>query len=1146
MATRARNGWTLVRRPAVAGGRRRGAAAAAVPESDIPPAFLQSAAVRIDDVYDATPSQAASARRGAPPDLVVELDLEPGEASVLAVRHPSGALTFHPSSERVARTTRRGAAVNAAATQAMAVFRVPVRRAGIAAEGGGRRGLITKALKIVVLKVAKIAVDKVVRLALPVLAEQWEKRTWKNKGLAEGWFHVAPAGNAGLTLMPGTPPPGERSLLLLHGTFSNANGAFGKLTATDFFDRIRTRYADRIYAFNHFSISRTPEENAQMLLAGLPASEHTLDVITHSRGGLVLRNLVERRASFGAAASRFRVGHAVLVASPNDGTPLATPNRWEQTLGWFANLMEVFPDNPFTTGAEWISESLVWLASHVANDLPGLRAMDGASELVAELQSPPGPPANAYSALVSNFHPDAPLWQRALDVGVDEFFGSANDLVVPSEGGWRTEKDGAAHVPAGRIGCFGPGGNFASAGDGAIHHLNFFGRSETAQFLATALAGEPQTLPQLNPDRPPPDRRFTRGITRGTALTETVAEEAPVAAIARSAAPETEVRIAAAQETFADDAFHIVIMAAFDDPNANEPPPHPKWARVLATYAGARVMSSMRLRAEGDEPPTLFGKIIGFHTRIEDYTNENKGTLPDEKEMIEFGGLLFETLFQGDVRRLYDEARSRQRARKLNLVLTSTIPWLAAKPWEFCYDRSRGSFLATEEVHFVRNVLTAIPADQVGACREALRILVVSAQPAAFGALSIEGEVGRIKADFQPLLDSKLVDMTVLPHATPETLHRSLESGNYNIVHFIGHGEFDETKGEGFLVFEDELGRPHPLPQRSVREIFCGRGLSLVFLNSCQSGTGGRADFNRGVAQSLVAHGLPSLVANQYSVLDSSATSFANFFYASLAQGYSLGHAAREARIAVNYSMQGELIDWAIPVLYARDANAALCAASAGAARANLAPRSPGRRNRPRNAAAFSVAVWDIDKEFPNLDKTLERMNAAQNRFTFELANISAPLDTWDRSGAEENLLADRLAKRVANKTMELNVDLLACVTRHPMRTDEQQSRINPWWAEKGGSPVGVFSTSGLTLAPEGPETDRAIINTMVSLLTRFFGEAKPHEKGAKTCPLFAASDTVLEHLTTKQKFDAVCRKTLRKQIPNELPALDALLKAGA
>ena len=151
-------------------------------------------------------------------------------------------------------------------------------------------------------------------------------------------------------------------------------------------------------------------------------------------------------------------------------------------------------------------------------------------------------------------------------------------------------------------------------------------------------------------------------------------------------------------------------------------------------------------------------------------------------------------------------------------------------------------------------------------------------------------------------------------------------------MHFIGHGVFDEERREGCLVFENERGGEFTLGERSVREIFCKRGLSLVFLNACESGRGGRADFNKGVAQSLVAHGLPALVANQYSVLDSSATSFAQHFYWSLAQGMSVGEAAREARIAVNYSLQGELIDWAVPVLYARDPGMTLCAPSGGPA----------------------------------------------------------------------------------------------------------------------------------------------------------------------------------------------------------------------
>ena len=76
-----------------------------------------------------------------------------------------------------------------------------------------------------------------------------------------------------------------------------------------------------------------------MLLSGLPEQITTFDVVTHCRGGLVLRNLVEGSKNFGDLSRRFKLGRAVLVASPNEGTPLATPKRWDETLGWLAYLL---------------------------------------------------------------------------------------------------------------------------------------------------------------------------------------------------------------------------------------------------------------------------------------------------------------------------------------------------------------------------------------------------------------------------------------------------------------------------------------------------------------------------------------------------------------------------------------------------------------------------------------------------------------------------------------------------------------------------------------------------------------------------------------------------------------------------------------
>jgi hypothetical protein len=1110
---------------------------------------LQADGVTVEETFEATPTDAGR-RSTASPDLALEVELKPGESALLAIRHPSGAITFHPSGEHAVRPGRRGAP-----GPAVARFRVPIRRVATAT---GRRGVISKAIKIAVIKVAKAVIDKAAGMALPKLAAAWERRVWTKRNLKEGWFRVTPGSGsaAALTLTPGVPDPGPRSLLLVHGTFSNAASAFGPLAKSGFFERVLPLYDTRVYAYNHHSVSRTPDENARLLLEGLPAGEHRFDAITHSRGGLVLRSLVEHRERHGALAGRFKLGHAVLVASPNDGTPLATPTRWENTVGWFANLMEVVPDNPFTTGVEFVSESIVWLASQFANDLPGLRAMDGAGELVTDLQSPPGPPDNAYSALVSNVHPDESLWQRALDVGVDAFFASANDLVVPSEGGWRIDRDGSAHIPAGRIGCFGPGGNIDTGSAGPVTHTNFFGRTETVAFLARALAGQPHGLSLIDPTVPLPDRRFLRS-TRGGAATTAQAADA-LARPAPAAAPvASRSTLGVREDDF--DTFHIVIMDT-TEPTSEKPktrgaaaatsPPEedrPPFARVFASYGGARVTTFMRLRrAKKTDEPTLFGQIIGVHERLKNYANRVEGSLPTDADMIQFGTNLFETLFQGDVRRLYDEARSRQRGRKLDLVLTSMIPWIAEKPWEFAYDAVRQSFLATEEIHFVRNVLTAIPADIIAPAHGPLRILVASAQPVGFGQLSIDQEIAVIRRGFAPLIDANLVEVEVLARATPAAIHGRLSTGDYTVVHFIGHGVFDEVTQEGSLIFEDTRGGSFPLGQRSVREIFCTRGVSLVFLNACQSGSGGQSDFNKGVAQALVSHGLPALVANQYSVLDSSATSFAQHFYWSLAQGTSLGAAAREARIAVNYSLQGEAIDWAVPVLYARDPNKALCART-DTPTAMPATTPSVKTRRAIEPRSIRVAVWDIDDVFPSLDQTLARMQAAQSVFGFELADLSVPLDAWYLEERAEDgtpyLWAEKLARRLKGKTVELRVNLLACVTRHWMCDDEDLNLFG-WWPDDRKPPVVIFSCAGLPeLRAEGQATDRAIANNMVSALAGFFGDLGTHKQGPKTCPLFYNEARNVKYMVGPQKFDPACRQALTRKMPKELPALEALLK---
>ena len=480
--------WTQTRM-----GTTRGLGSVVIP--GLPRSFVPEGAETEEIVVEPRSSVRGALLQPGPLDLTC--DLKPGEAAVLAVRHPSGALTFHAPHESVRRT--RGGP-----TEVRFIVAPP---SAADEEISTSRGIVSKAVKAVVVKVAGKIVDAAVGLVLPKLAERFESTVWKKKGLKEGWLKVTKENLAKGTLEAGKPSSTERSLLLLHGTFSHAASAYRSLAESSFFRDVEPLYGDRIFAFDHFTVSKTTEQNVRMLLEELPDKKFTFDVITHSRGGLVLRNLVERPTAFGRLAARFTLGRAVLVAAPNEGTPLATPSRWENTVGWVANLLEMFPDNPFTSGAEFVANGLVWIAKHASGSLPGIHSMDGDGDLIRKLHSPPGPPANCYSVLSANYSPTGSVLQRLLGMGIDQFFNTANDLVVPSEGGWRVDRSGGAFIPGSRIGCFGPGGNIAR---NDVTHINFFAQPETVQFLVTALNDQPHKLDPIDPAERLPDRRLIR------------------------------------------------------------------------------------------------------------------------------------------------------------------------------------------------------------------------------------------------------------------------------------------------------------------------------------------------------------------------------------------------------------------------------------------------------------------------------------------------------------------------------------------------------------------------------------------------------------------------------------------------------------
>ena len=809
------------------------------------------------------------ASSGGTARLLVEA---PRDAALLVVlRDLPGALSIHLP---LPRPGRRGAAF---------AFDLPLAAPPAGRRGGGRAvALLLRAVPLVEAS------------AVGTLARSFEEAAFRRAGLAERLVHVTAESLAEGRLRPAPAsalaPPPARNLLLLHGTFSSTASAFAGLARGAFLEALGPLYDGRVFGFDHLTVSRTPAENARMLAEALPGDPPFLfDVVAHSRGGLVLRTLLETPEAIGPAASRLACGRAVLAAVPNLGTPLASAARWELALAGWLNLFDLLPPAPAPLLGEFVVEALLWLARKVLARMPGLAAMDGAGETVAALGRSALPAA--YSVLAASHRASGPVAARLAASGVDRFFGEPNDLVVPTEGCWLLDRASGSRVPDGRVALFGPGGRLGGAARRPVHHLGLFERGESVAFLVAALGGEPFPLAGTAA------RRAGAAGTAAEAL-----EPEPPGRPGRAARPP---RLGEERR----EALELTLL-----PGAKGA----ATALLLARYGTARVVADFPCKG------AAWREIIRGHERLRACFDGDGRPLPSAAALERWGAVLFETLLPGETRRLWDAARGAASGRATDVVFTSLLDWVADKPWELAFDPHRRAFLAATEANFTRNVVTAVPCEARRKRRGRLSILVAAAQPSALAPLSWEEEAEAVRAGLAPLVAKGLARVRVERAVTVEALHRLVADSPCDVLHFVGHGTWDAERRVGSLLLEAPSGGVAPVEAPVLRQLLAGRGLSLVVLNACLSARGSRGDLARGVAPALVAAGVPAAVANQFSVLDAAALVFARELYRSLALGRALGDAAREARLAVRCDAACGPVDWAVPVVYARDPGAVL------------------------------------------------------------------------------------------------------------------------------------------------------------------------------------------------------------------------------
>lgn len=288
-----------------------------------------------------------------------------------------------------------------------------------------------------------------------------------------------------------------------------------------------------------------------------------------------------------------------------------------------------------------------------------------------------------------------------------------------------------------------------------------------------------------------------------------------------------------------------------------------------------------------------------------------------------FGSRLFDAAFGGAVReclvRALDSVQRDGRGLRISLRLND-VPELADLPWEYLYASGPyEGFLALSATTPIVRYLELPKGATALRVQPPLRILAVVADPQDVPKLDVEREWRLLHDAVDPLQSRGLIRLERLQQPTLRALQGRLRKagGAVHILHFIGHGEYDEENKAGGLYFEEE-DRSHRFVGAADLAMILGdhEPLRLVFLNACEGARGGKENLFAGAAQTLVRQGIPAVLAMQFPVSDKAATALAHEFYQALADGLPVDAAVGEARKSIKAA--GNELEWGTPVLFSR------------------------------------------------------------------------------------------------------------------------------------------------------------------------------------------------------------------------------------
>ncbi len=298
--------------------------------------------------------------------------------------------------------------------------------------------------------------------------------------------------------------------------------------------------------------------------------------------------------------------------------------------------------------------------------------------------------------------------------------------------------------------------------------------------------------------------------------------------------------------------------------------------------------------------------------------------LSSRKELEVLGSYLYKVLFRGEVedsfkRALVTATQDKEHLR-VQLSFSGNAADLASLPWEYLYypdtEYHRGFFLATRADLVLSRYMPLEEPQSITPIESSLRILLVISDPEDEHLEPVVAEP--IIEAMEKLVETNAITFGRLEKPTIDNFIDKLEEFQPHVLHFFGHGRYDEERKEAEIaLFDIDERRGAWLTDRMFADCFTrARPVPrLVFLHLGESNTKNfKANFER-LAPELIRTNIQAVVAMRYPIETKAATVFCRTFYGELAKGESVDVAVQMGRHKITTSDANTRV-FGTPVLY--------------------------------------------------------------------------------------------------------------------------------------------------------------------------------------------------------------------------------------